>query len=45
MAVDRILKVTGGLTVLFMALFIWKCLKDEKIGKTRVDTITATKGL
>ena len=45
MAVDRILKVSGGLTVFFMALFIWKCLKDEKIGKPRIDTITATKVL
>ncbi len=37
MAVDRILKIFGGLTVLCLVLFIWRCLKDEKIGKGRPD--------
>jgi len=37
MAVDLILKILGGLTVFLMALFIWKCLRDEKTGKGRID--------
>ena len=45
MAVDRILKIFGGMTVLAIILFIWKCLKDEKMGKGRLIENVATKVL
>ncbi len=45
MAVDRILKISGGITVLGLVFFIWRCLRDEKIEKRRVADRVAVKVL